>query len=146
MSKRHLVWVRVITVMAIIVLGVPSVYASGSELVSKLVSSLGVTPEQATGGAGALFNMAKSKLSAEDFTKIASAVPSMDSLLSAAPEVGGLAKGLGGVGGGLAGLAGSFKTLGLSPDMAGKFAKEALSFVQSSGGDSVMKLLEGAIK
>lgn len=146
MRMRSLIWVRLITVMAIVVLGVPSVYASGSDLVSQLVGALGVTPEQATGGAGALFDMAKSKLSADDFAKIASAVPDMDSLPSAAPEAGGLAKGLGGMGGGLASLAGSFKSLGLSPDMAGKFAKEALSYVQSSGGDAALKLLEGALK
>lgn len=97
MRMRSLIWVRLITVMAIVVLGVPSVYASGSDLVSQLVGPLGVTPEQATGG-------------------------------------------------GLASLAGSFKSLGLSPDMAGKFAKEALSYVQSSGGDAAMKLLEGALK
>ena len=146
MRMRRAVRVRVIAVLAILLLGVPSAYASGSALVSQLVGALGVTPDQAMGGAGALFNLAKSKLSADDFAKIASAVPDMDSLLGAAPEVGGLAKGLGGMGGGLASLAGSFKELGLSPDMAGKFAKEALSYVQSSGGDAAMKLLEGALK
>ena len=40
------------------------------ELVGSLTKKLSVTPEQATGGAGALFALAKSKLSVEDFSKV----------------------------------------------------------------------------
>src|SRR5215217_3076753 len=56
------------------------------ELVAKLTKELSVTPEQAIGGAGALFGLAKSKLKPEDFLKVANVVPGMDGLLKAAPK------------------------------------------------------------
>src|SRR5262245_5439327 len=60
------------------------------ELVGQLVKEVGVTPAQAQSGAGALFGVAKTKLPAADFAKVAGAVPNMDGLLKAAP--GGEAK------------------------------------------------------
>src|SRR5215472_10412335 len=47
------------------------------ELVGALTKQLSVTPSQATGGAGALFGLAKSRLSAADFSKISAVVPGM---------------------------------------------------------------------
>jgi hypothetical protein len=47
------------------------------ELVGDLTKGLSITPQQATGGAGALFGLAKSQLSAADFGKIAAVVPGM---------------------------------------------------------------------
>jgi hypothetical protein len=74
------------------------------ELIDQLTKSLGVNETQAQGGAGLLFNLAKSKLGAGDFSKVSAAVPGMDSLLSAAPAggggmLGGLTKIFGGTGG-----------------------------------------------
>jgi hypothetical protein len=59
------------------------------ELTDLLTKSLGINESQANGGAGLLFNLAKEKLGANDFTKVSSAVPGMDSLLKAAPATGG---------------------------------------------------------
>lgn len=125
------------------------------ELVSMLTQSLGVNESQAKGGAGLLFGMAKEKLGG-DFGQVEAAVPGMDNLLAAAPEVGGKAGALGGMaqalGGGagqlgsLAGLAAEFSKLGLDSGMVGKFIPVLLSFVQSKGGDSVKNLLAGALK
>src|ERR1044072_9635469 len=56
------------------------------ELVGKLTKELSLTPEQAVGGAGALFGVAKSRLKPEDFLKVANVVPGMDGLLKAAPK------------------------------------------------------------
>src|SRR6516225_3924666 len=99
-----------------------SLQPASPELVGQLTNGLSVTPQQATGGAGALFGLAKSKLSPADFGKIAAVVPGMDSFLKAAPSTGGgsglssLTGSLPGNVGGLASAATSFQKLGLSPD------------------------------
>jgi hypothetical protein len=126
------------------------------EILNMLTDQLGVTEEQAKGGAGAIFSLAKEKLGDGDFSKVAEAIPGMDDLLGAAPASGGLAGMVGGLasklGGGaeklagLASLAGGFKALGLDSGMAGKFIPIILSFVQSKGGDSIKSLLAGVLK
>jgi hypothetical protein len=126
------------------------------EILRMLTEQLGVTEEQAKGGAGAIFNLAKEKLGDADFGKVAEAVPGMEELLGAAPASGGLAGVVGGLasklGGGagklgsLASLAGGFKDLGLDSSMVGKFIPIILSFVQSKGGDSIKSLLAGVLK
>lgn len=127
------------------------------ELIDLLTKNLGVNNAQATGGAGLLFQQAKDKLPAADFSKVAAAVPGIDSLISAAPAAGGgalgglgkMMSGLGGTAGGLgslAGLAGGFSKLGMDKGMIGKFAPVILSFVQRKGGDAVKGLLEKAFK
>ena len=62
--------------------------SASPELVGALSKELNSTPEQAAGAAGALFGVAKSRLKPEEFAKVSSAVPGMDSLLSAAPAAG----------------------------------------------------------
>jgi hypothetical protein len=57
-----------------------------SSLTDTLVKKLGISSEQAQGGAGALFQLAKSKLDAGQFAELCKAVPEMDSLLSSAPK------------------------------------------------------------
>jgi hypothetical protein len=131
------------------------------ELIQQLINNLGVNEEQAKGGAGLLFNLAKEKLGSGEFQQIANVVPGMTDLLKAAPESGGgmmntlgsMATAFGGGLGGkmeglgnLAKLAGGFSQLGLSADMIGKFAPIVLSFVQSQGGESLKGLLEKALK
>jgi hypothetical protein len=125
------------------------------ELVGQLTKALSITPAQASGGAGALFGLAKSKLSPADFSQVAASVPGIDKLIKSAPAasknsaLGGLS-GLGNsVPGGLGSLAavtGPFKKLGLSPDMAAKFVPILTQFVQSKGGEGVAGLLTGALK
>ena len=125
------------------------------ELVGQLTKSLSISPEQASGGAGALFGLAKSRLSPADFSKVASSVPGIDGLIKSAPAApkktglsgleNSVAGDLGGLGG-LATMAGPFKKLGLSPDMAAKFVPILTQFVQSKGGASVASLLGGVLK
>ena len=121
------------------------------ELVGMIVKSLKVTPDQAIGGSGALFDLAKSRLKPEEFSQVADAVPGMDGFLKAAPQQGG--SGLGSLGsalsggqGGLASVAGAFGSLGLSPDMVSKFIPVITQFVQAKGGANVASLLMGALK
>src|SRR5262245_45182668 len=124
------------------------------ELVGQLSKELSISPEQATGGAGALFGLAKTRLKPAEFGQVSKAVPGMDGLLKAAPKSkGGAAGALGSVGsaipgqaGGLASTAGAFKSLGLSPDMASKFVPIMTKFVGGKGGPNVGSLLAGVLK
>ena len=122
------------------------------DLVNALSKEIGGTPAQAAGAAGALFGVAKSKLSADQFAQVAKAVPGMSSLLSAAPAVTGATGTSGaisqatGAAGGLASAASAFSKLGLSPDMVSKAVPVLTSFVTKSGGADVGKLLAGALK
>src|SRR5262245_29195612 len=64
----------------------PSVKNPSPELVDQLTKQLSITPEQAIGGSGAIFGLAKTKLKPEEFSKVSDAVPGMDGLLKAAPK------------------------------------------------------------
>ncbi len=156
-------------ILAIVLLSPPYVLAADLGLVNLLTSQLGVTTPQAEGGAGAIFEYAKDKMTPDDFAKVAGAVPNMDSLLAAAPKapeatpsestlsepglrdlsepgtLGGLG-GLAGKLGGLQGPSGSFGQLGLQPDMVGKFVPVVVDYVKSRGGGSVGALLAGALQ
>lgn len=129
-----------------------SAAASGSGLVSQLSKGLSVTPTQARGGAGALFALAKARLTADEFGKVSSAVPGMNSLLKAAPALGGqseltsLEGALPGNMGRLAEVAEAFHKLGMSPEMAGKFVPLMTKYVKARGGLSTASLLEKALK
>jgi hypothetical protein len=124
------------------------------ELVGALTNGLKINQQQAVGGAGSIFGLAKSKLNAADFSKIAAVVPGMDGLLKAAPAppkqgnsaLGSLSSALPSGAGNLASLAGAFQSLGLSPDMVSKFVPVMTQFVQSKGGASVASLLSGVLK
>ncbi len=126
------------------------------ELLQTLTSQLGISEAQAKGGSGLLFKMAKDKLGPGEFSQVSSAVPGVESLISAAPQpgaasgaLGGLASSLGGGAGqlaGLAGLAGGFKSLNLDSGMVAKFVPIVLSFAQSKGGAGVKGILEKVLK
>ena len=130
-------------------------FADQTNLVSLLMKTLGVNKTQAQGGAGALFKSAKSNLGAEDFTKVADAVPGIQGMMKAAPKstgiggkLGGLSSMFGGGGkksAGLASLADSFSKLGLDADMVPKFTNVVIDYVGTSGGDAVKNILKGAL-
>lgn len=108
-------------------------------LITDLSKQLGSSPEQAAGAAGALFGVAKAKLKPAEFSQIASAVPGMDALLSAAPAMGGSAAGL-------AGAASAFSKLGLKPELVAKAVPVLTQFVTKSGGANVGNLLASVLK
>ena len=129
--------------------------SASPELVGSLVSKLGVTPKQAEGGAGALLGLAKGKLKADDYAKVATAIPGTDKLIASAPAadapktggaLGAAAGAMGTQAAGLAGLAPVFSKLGLKSDMVAKFAPVVVDYAQKKGGDTVGKLLGGVLK
>jgi len=136
---------------------VPAVFAvnPSPELIGSLTKNLSITPKQASGGAGALFGLAKSKLSATDFSKIAAVVPGIDSMIKSAPpaskssslgSLSSLESALPGGLGGLASVAGSFQKLGLSPQMVAQFVPLITKFVEAKGGSGLAGLLAGVLK
>lgn len=124
------------------------------ELLQMLTQQLGVSEDQAKGGAGLLFSLAKEKLQAGEFSQVAGAVPDIEDLIAAAPKPGGFAGALGGLAstlggsnlGNLAALAGGFKGLNMDSGMISKFIPIVLSFVQSKGGDAVKGILAKILK
>ena len=131
----------------------------GSSLTDTLVQQLGVTPAQATGGAGSLFSTARQGMSPADFAQVSKAVPGMDQYLAAAPSqaapslgtaglMGAAGSALGGSGSALgtaASLAGSFQSLGLNSGMVSQFIPIVLQYVNTTGGSSTMGLLQSAL-
>jgi len=133
----------------------PTVEQTASpELVGQLVKELSITPGQAQGAAGTLFGVAKTKLNAAEFAKVAGAVPNMEGLLKAAPVgsskqpaldlVAGQSD-LGGLGA-VAGAASTLSKLGLKPETIAKLAPTLVKAVESKGGAEVAALLQGALK
>jgi hypothetical protein len=151
MNKRF--FNKIIVLMAMGIFSITgTVSADTSKLIGSLVDTLGVSEEQATGGSGAVFKEAKNNMSSVDYSQLLNAVPGIDSLISAAPQTGGLAGkassllgGSAGSVGGMTALADSFSKLGLSPDMVNQFVPVILDFVQSEGGQQAMTLLKSAL-
>ena len=127
-------------------------FADASKLIGSLTDLLGVNQEQAAGGAGAIFREAKNNMSAGDYAQLLNAIPGIDSLIEAAPQVSGLAAKassmFGGSSGsvqGLSALTDGFAKLGLSPDMVNKYVGVVLDFVQSEAGQQAMTMLKSAL-
>ncbi|MEW8562152.1 MAG: hypothetical protein B6D72_07375 [gamma proteobacterium symbiont of Ctena orbiculata] len=151
-QERYMEAVRYIT-LALLLITSTSAFCTNS-LLDSLTGQLGITSEQAAGGAGALFNLAKSRLPSEEFSQIAAVVPEVDKLIADAPALaessGGaaaVANLLGGEGSiaGIASLANAFNELGLSADMIGNFTPIILEYLQQAGGNSVMEIMKGAL-
>jgi hypothetical protein len=154
LTKRAAVWLCGLFVLTGVQIeaqtSVAPTAGSSSQLVGQLTKQLSITRPQARGGAGALFALAKSRLSADEFGKVSAAVPGMKGLLKAAPaehsELSTLESSLPGNIGRTAEVAEAFHQLGLSPEMAGKFVPVMTKFVESKGGMSTASLLEKALK
>jgi len=65
------------TVLLVTLVQLPA-HADTMGLINSLTSGLGVSEQQATGGAGAIFDYAKNNMSAADFTKVANGLPGID--------------------------------------------------------------------
>jgi Protein of unknown function VcgC/VcgE (DUF2780) len=131
------------------------VYAADMGLTDLLTSRLGVTKNQAMGGAGSIFQLAKQNLSVGDFSAIAKSVPGIDQMIGAAPKTekssgtfGNISSMMGSNSNklsGIAGLTSSFEKLGLTGDMVSKFTPIILDYVKNKGGEHAMTLLKGAL-
>jgi hypothetical protein len=141
-----------IAALVIVLLSTGTGKAQTSDLVGMLTSQLGVSEQQASGGAGSLLNFAKGQMGAGDFDVVSSTLPEVTSLVGAAPEassgalgsasslLGGSSSGLGDV----AGVTSAFSDLGMSPTMVNEFVPVILEYTQSAGSEQAMQLLKGA--
>lgn len=121
-------------------------------LVDILMSQLGVSREQALGGAGAIFQAAQGNMTPQAFATLSQSVPGMNNMLSAAPVspnlAGGLSTLMGGANntvGSMAALAASFQQLNLSPDMVGRFIPVVTNYVSQTSGQVTANLLQSAL-
>lgn len=126
------------------------------ELTNVLVQRLGISQEQAMGGAGALLQIAKTRMNPEAFTKLSSQVPDVQQLLSAVPALKPQS-GLGGLAGKLAGLSGDnsigtaltavsiFQQLGMKPETMQKFVPVVVDYVRGNTGDAIAGGLDAAL-
>lgn len=132
--------------------------ASEISLTDTLVKQLGVSPEQALGGSGALFQTAKGNMSEADFSQLGNSVPGIDGMLSAAPKAeaastsstASLLSGLASASGNktltdAASLVNSFSQLGLSEEMISKFSPVVVDYVKQTGGEQMSNLLATAL-
>jgi len=144
-----------LTLLSICWMAYTPIYAGDLGLVDLISSQLGVSKNQAQGGAGSIFQLVKQNLSVEDFSSIAKAVPGIDQMIGAAPKIEESSSALGGISsmmgktsnklGGMAGLTSSFEKLGLSGDMVNKFTPIIIDYVKNKGGEHAMNLLKGAL-
>lgn len=126
-----------------------SANAQSSDLIGLLTSKLGVSEKQASGGAGALFNMAEDNLGSTKFSSIEKSVPGIGEMMKDGDIdiSGGAMSSLTSMAGGLEGIAkvnAIFKKLGLSPEMVQKFTPIILDYIKGSGGSGVSSLLASA--
>ena len=153
--KKSIYLIGLIVLVSILIgLGTPA-FAAESTLVDLLVGKTGVTTQQAEGGAGAVFNTAKENMGADDFSKVTTAMPEVESLMAVAPEIkkdsgtfGGLSSMVSkntGSAGKMADLYSSFSELGLNKETATKFIPIILDFAKSEGGKTVYNLLKSAL-
>lgn len=130
--------------------------ADQTSLVGALVQQLGVTPAQAQGGSGALFQVARNKMPASDFAQVSQSIPNMNGLLAAAPQpqqassTGNLLGGLAALSGnssliGAASLVNTFQQLNLSEGMVSQFTPIVVNYVQQKGGALTANLLQSAL-
>jgi hypothetical protein len=120
--------------------GLPSGITS-NPLVSALTSGLGVSPEQAVGGTGAMMGLAQNKLAPDQLGAITGAVPGLGDITKAAgPLLGGASLNS------LADVQGVFSKLGMSPDMVSKFAPIIGDAISKGGGSQVASLFTGLFK
>ncbi len=111
-------------------------------LLGMLTSQLGVTDNQAKGGVGSLLTLAKEKLPAADFTKVANVVPGASKYMDLAKTLGAVAGPLKNV----AGLNGALGKLGMSTDAIAKFVPLVTNFMGKAGGSTVSNLMAAVLK
>jgi len=121
-------------------------------LIEQLMKELGVTRQQAEGGAGLLLGFAQQKLGGDQFVEVADSIPAISDIIGKAPR-GEIAAGrpsrvilsrlFGGLGG-LYMLPAAFDELGLNKLQLRKFVEVLLRHFRDQGGVRVEEFL-GAV-
>jgi hypothetical protein len=127
-----------------------SSFSQTSDMVKEIMKKADVTEDQAKGGTGALFEMAKEELSADDFGKISDVVPGMDDLLGSVPSLGSNKTSmLGNAAKTLTGMPkvqAVFDKLGISQEKVALFTPVVVNYVEDKGGKALGDLLGKVFK
>ena len=119
----------------------PMSAVASNPLISSLTSNLGVSPEQAVGGTGAMLGYAKNNLPSDQFNAVSNAIPGGSEITKAAgPLVGNSPLKS------LTDVQGVFSKLGMSPDTVSKFAPILSDQVSKVAGPQVGGLLSSLFK
>lgn len=122
-----------------------------SGLVNILVGQLGITPQQALGGVGSIFSVARQRMNPGDFSQLSHSIPGMDRYLTSVPQrlasadASALFGLMDGQASGVVALADSFQSLGMNASMISRFVPVMLQYVQNQSGAGAMSLLESAL-
>lgn len=155
---RHALQFTRLAAFALMIAFVAMGTARANDLVGMLTSQLGVSDEQATGGAGSILDYAKGQMAPGEFDVVSQSMPDLGSLVGSS-MLGGSGGGtsslmqsgsslLGGSSGDLGGaaqLASSFSDLGMSTDMVGQFVPVILDYAKTNGSEQALQLLQGAL-
>jgi len=125
-----------------------------TELIDRLERQLGVTREQAEGGAGLLLQLAQQKMPAAEFLKVADAIPAISDLIGKSPLAetpcgNGLLVWLSRLFGGLGGLrplADPFEKLGMEKSMIPEFHSLVIPYFHENGGQEAESLLQRVLR
>ena len=127
-----------------------SSFSQTSDMVKEIMEKADVTEDQAKGGTGALFEMAKEEMSADDFGKISDVVPGMDDLLGSVPSLGSNKTSmLGNAAKTLTGMPkvqSVFDKLGISQEKVALFTPVIVNYVEDKGGKAMGDLLGKVFK
>ena len=126
-----------------------SLEQGSNSLINSIMTSTGVDKDQAMGGTGALFEMAKGKMDKTDFDKVSDVVPDMDSMMDAIPALSGGSSMLGSVATTLTGMPkvlAVFDKLGISQDKVALFTPIIVNYVEDKGGEALGKILGDSLK
>jgi len=137
-SLLHVLLIAGLITMA----GCSSGVGQASGLIDMLTSSLGVNQNQAIAGAGSLLGLASEKLGAQDFQKIAAAIPGSSDLIKQAGSLTGLGKNFGSI----ANVTGALGKMGLSSDQVMKMGSSVADYAGKAGGESVKNMFMGVLK
>lgn len=136
--------------LALFTLIATSSFSQTSDLVKQLMEKADVSEDQAMGGAGALFEMAKGELPADDFGKISDAVPGMDDLLGSVPSIGNNKTSMLGSAAkqltGMPKVQAAFDKLGISQDKVAVFTPIIVNYVEEKGGKVLGDMLGKVFK
>jgi hypothetical protein len=113
--------------------------AAGGSLTDMLGSQLGLSPDQAKAGVGAILAYAEGALPAADFQKVSAAIPGAGDNIQAAKDAGGVTGPISDV----SGLNAAFGKLGISPETASQLIPAVTDYVGKVAGPDTANLLKG---
>lgn len=119
----------------------PARDAMSGSMAGLLQSQLGVTEEQAEGGIGSMLALAREKLDADQFQRLAGSIPGASGYLEAAQRLGAVTGPLKN----LTQLNEALGRLGISPETAARFVSAATELVGRIGGEDAERLLTSAL-